>query len=84
MPKLTRSNAADTTHDPLFLTADKLCRQAGVGENTIRRWWHEGRLDYIQVGNRRLSTLAALLEMFEREKIPATITKERMPQYGSI
>ena len=82
MPKTTRPSGLENT--PLFLTADKLCRLAGIGENTIRRLWDEGRLDYIEVGSKRLTTLTALLEMFEREKVSATITKERVSQYGSI
>ena len=82
MAKTAHKSLNETT--PLFLTADKLSRLGGIGENTIRRLWDEGKLDYIIVGNRRLSTQAALLEMFEREKVSATITKERVPQYGSI
>ena len=82
MSRTKRTNTIES--EPLFLTADKLSRLGGIGENTIRRLWEEGKLDYIEVGNRRLSTLAALLEMFEREKVSATASNERVAQHGSI
>lgn len=56
---------------PLFLTAEQAGRASGLGVNRIRQLMEDGRLEYLPVGNRKLTTVKALLDYYQREKVPA-------------
>lgn len=56
---------------PLFLTAEEASKVSGLGVNLIRRLMAEGRIEYLQNGNRRLTTMQALWDYYQREKVPA-------------
>lgn len=58
---------------PLFLTPEQAARISGLGINRIRQLMEEGRLEYLPVGNRRLTTVRALLDYYQRAKIPAAL-----------
>ena len=56
-----------TENLPLFLTpASKV---SGIGVNRIRQLMDEGHLEYLPVGNRRLTTVKALLDYYDRAKV---------------
>ena len=46
----------------LFLTAEEASKVSGLGVNLIRRLMDEGKIEYLQNGNRRLTTIQALLD----------------------
>lgn len=56
---------------PLFLTPEQAAKVSGLGVNLIRRLMDERRIDYLSNGNRRLTTIRALEDYYQREKIPA-------------
>lgn len=56
---------------PLFLTAEQAGRASGLGVNRIRQLMEDGRLEYLPVGNRKLTTVKALLDYYQREKVSA-------------
>ena len=51
----------------LFLTPDQASRISGLGVNRIRRL-----MEYLPVGNRKLTTIEALQDYYQRAKIAAT------------
>lgn len=53
----------------LFLTAEEASRVSGLGVNLIRRLMDEGKIEYLQNGNRRLTTIQALMDYYQREKV---------------
>lgn len=53
----------------LFLTAEEASKVSGLGVNLIRRLMDEGRIEYLQNGNRRLTTIHALMDYYQREKV---------------
>ena len=55
---------------PLFLTAEQAGRASGLGVNLIRRLMDEKKIEYLQNGNRRLTTIKALWDYYQREKVP--------------
>jgi len=56
---------------PLFLTPEEASKVSGIGVNQIRRLMEERRIDFLPNGNRRLTTIQALWDYYEREKTPA-------------
>ena len=55
---------------PLFLTPEQASKVSGIGVNRIRQLMDEGQLEYLPVGNRRLTTVQALLDYYDRAKVP--------------
>lgn len=62
---------AETTR-PLFLTPEQAAKVSGLGVNRVRQLMDEHQLEYLPVGNRRLTTAAALLDYYRRAKVPVT------------
>ena len=65
MPKQTNQERV-----PLFLTPEQASKVSGIGVNRIRQLMDEGQLEYLPVGNRRLTTVQALLDYYDRAKVP--------------
>ena len=55
---------------PLFLTPEQASKVSGIGVNRIRQLMEDGQLEYLPVGNRRLTTVQALLGYYDRAKVP--------------
>lgn len=58
---------------PLFLTPEQASRRSGLGVNRIRQLMDEGKLEYLPVGNRRLTTVQALLDYYHQTKTTVTV-----------
>lgn len=56
----------------LFLTPEQASKISGLGVNRIRQLMEDGRLEYLPVGNRKLTTIEALRDYYQRAKIAAT------------
>lgn len=56
----------------LFLTPEHASKISGLGVNRIRQLMEDGQLEYLPVGNRRLTTIEALLDYYQRAKVPVT------------
>ena len=54
---------------PLLLTPEQARKISGLGVNRIRQLMEDGQLEYLPVGNRRLMTVQALLDYYDRAKI---------------
>lgn len=54
---------------PLFLTAEEAAKVSGIGEARIRQLMDDRKIEYVCIGNRRLTTIASLMDFFEREKV---------------
>ena len=54
---------------PLFLTAEQASKASGLGVNRVRQLMEDGLLEYLPVGNRKLTTIKALLDYYQREKV---------------
>lgn len=54
---------------PLFLTPEQAAKISGLGVNRVRQLMDEGQLEYLPVGNRRLTTVQALLDYYARAKV---------------
>ena len=61
------------SRSPLFHTPEQAAAISGLGVNRIRQLMEEGRLEYLPVGNRRLTTVRALLDYYQRAKVPAAL-----------
>ena len=59
-------------HLSLFLTPDQASRISGLGVNRIRQLMEDRQLEYLPVGNRKLTTIEALQDYYQRAKIAAT------------
>ncbi|MCI7302491.1 MAG: DNA-binding protein [Clostridia bacterium] len=55
---------------PLFLTPEQASKISGLGINRLRQLMEEGQLEYLPVGNRRLTTVEALMDYYRRAKVP--------------
>ena len=53
------------------LSPDHAAKISGLGVNRIRQLMEDGQLEYLPVGNRRLTTVQALLDYYKRAKVPA-------------
>ena len=56
---------------PLFLTPEQAAKTSGLGVNRIRQLMDAKELAYLPVGKRRLTTVQALLDYYERAKVSA-------------
>ena len=56
---------------PLFLTPELAGKVSGLGVNRIRQLMDNGLLEYLPVGCRRLTTVQALWNYYERAKVAA-------------
>ena len=54
----------------LFLTPEQASKVSGIAVNRIRQLMDEGQLEYLPVGNRRRTTVQALLDYYDRAKVP--------------
>ena len=57
---------------PLFLTPEQASKISGLGINRLRQLMEKGQLEYLPVGNRRLTTVEALIDYYQRAKVPVT------------
>lgn len=55
---------------PIFLTPAQASKISGLGINRLRQLMEEGQLEYLPVGNRRLTTVEALMDYYQRAKVP--------------
>ena len=58
----------ETTY-PLFLTPEQAAKVSGLGVNRVRQLMDDRLLEYLPVGNRRLTTIEALRDYYQRAKI---------------
>ena len=56
----------------LFLTPEQASKISGLVVNRIRQLMEDGQLEYLPVGNRKLTTIEALRDYYQRAKIAAT------------
>ena len=56
----------------LFLTPEQASKISGLGVNRIRQLMEDWQLEYLPVGNRKLTTIEALQDYYQRAKIAAT------------
>ena len=56
----------------LFLTPEQASKISGLVVNRIRQLMEDGQLEYMPVGNRKLTTIEALQDYYQRAKIAAT------------
>lgn len=54
---------------PLFLTPEKAAKISGLGVNRIRQLMDDRELAYLPVGKRKLTTVEALCDYYERAKV---------------
>lgn len=67
-----KRNGTQTTEIfPLLKTVEQMSKISGIGENKLRELLDQGEIEYIQNGNRRLLTEAAIWDWYDRHKIPA-------------
>ena len=62
---------------PLLKTVEQMSRLCGIGENRLRRLMDDGEIEYLQNGNHRLLTDAAIMDWYERAKTPVRGSAER-------
>lgn len=58
---------------PLLKTVEQMSRLCGIGENRLRKLMDDGEIEYLQNGNRRLLTDAAIMDWYERAKTPVRV-----------
>ena len=56
---------------PMFKTPELMAKLSGIGENTLRTLISERKIDYVQIGNRKLLTDQAIWDWYENNKIQA-------------
>lgn len=61
---------------PMFKTVEMMAKFSGVGENTLRTLMETRKLDFIQIGNKRLIADEALWAWYQRNKVAANIEAE--------
>lgn len=66
-----KNRTQNTEVFPLLKTVEQMSKISGIGENKLRELLDQGEIEYIQNGNRRLLTEAAIWDWYERHKIPA-------------
>ena len=69
MTKATAKNTSAIT--PFLQSAKEMAKLSGIGENTLRQLMESGKIDYLQIGNRRMLTLGAVRDYYERNKTAA-------------
>ena len=66
---------------PLFLSPEQAAKISGLGVNRIRQLMEDGQLEYLPVGNRRLTTVQALLDYTSGPKYPLRPERMRYPDF---
>ena len=56
---------------PLLKTVEQMSKLSGIGENKLRELMERGEREYVQNGNRRLISEAAIWKWYEQAKTPA-------------
>lgn len=69
---MTRKKTEPTPQRPLLMSAAEMAKVSGIGENTLRSLMAEGKLEHLQVGNRRLIAESAIWDYYERHKTSVT------------
>lgn len=57
--------------NPIFMTPEQASKVSGIGVNRIRQLMEEKQLEYLPVGNRKLLVVDALMDYYERAKVPS-------------
>lgn len=65
----TKKSNSTVEVTPMLKTAEAMAKISGIGVNTLRRLMDEGKLAYIQIGNRRLIADEAIWEYYHTNKI---------------
>ena len=58
---------------PMFKTPELMAKISGIGENTLRNLITEKKIEYVQIGNRKLLTDSAVWAWYEANKIKAEV-----------
>ncbi|MFT9078645.1 DNA-binding protein [Ethanoligenens sp.] len=53
---------------PIFKTVEQMSKISGLGESKLRELMSNGEIEFVSVGNRRLLTVQALWDWYERNK----------------
>ena len=61
---------------PLLKTVEQMSRISGIGENKLRELIEDGEIEYVQNGNRRLLTEAAIWDWYNRNTVPVRACME--------
>lgn len=64
-----KSDTKGLTVWPVFKMAAEMSKICGIGENRLRQMMDNGEIEYLQVGNKRLLTVRAVLDYYERNKV---------------
>lgn len=54
---------------PMFLTVEQASKLSGIGVNRLRQLLDARQVEYITVGNRKLTTRESLLAYYDRAKV---------------
>lgn len=68
---VSKSQKSNPTFIPMFKTPELMAKLSGIGENTLRTLISERKIDYVQIGNRKLLTDQAIWDWYENNKIRA-------------
>lgn len=55
---------------PLLKTAAEMSKICGIGENRLRTMMENGEVEFLQVGSKRLLSIRAIQDYYERNKVP--------------
>jgi hypothetical protein len=80
--KKSTETLSQQSHTSLFMTIEQASKFSGIGENTLRDIANARKIDYLQVGNRKLLTVDAFLDFYERNKVSHISTVAAM--YNAI
>ena len=72
MDSITNRRVEHTTAPAMLLTAREMSKRSGIGENTLRQWMAEGKIEFLQVGSHRLLCEQAIWDYYNRNKTTAT------------
>jgi excisionase family DNA binding protein len=61
---------------PMFKTVEIMAKLSGIGENTLRNLMEAHKLEYIQIGNKRLIAEEAMWAWYQRNKVAANTEAE--------
>ena len=74
---MTKKKADTTPQRPLLMSAAEMAKVSGIGENTLRSLMAEGKLEHLQIGNRRLIAESAIWSYYDQHK--TTVTANMAP-----
>lgn len=66
-----KPNKKSKKNAPMLKSVELMSKISGIGENLLRQLMNDGKLEYLQIGNRRLLREEAILEYYERNKVSA-------------